>query len=382
MDDDKKTLRSGNSRVLKTIAAMGAAIFTPGRASLQRAFDHQPLSPRDDYQKPNSHYGPEPLPPTRIYPPMPRAVVSIAGARSSIEDAVREAVAAAGGIEEIERGQTVMIKPNITAPTIRDYYPGRITTNPEVVRALIRLVKERGAHALVGDRGFTMSELAFHSTGFAKVCKQEGAEAMPWNRSEYKWFFPHQRHWSNGFRVPIALTRADHFINVPVLKNHESTNAEFTCCLKAFVGVCHPDDRHQRGPNALHRRNISEKIAELNLAATPLINVVDATQIMVRGGPGDGLMQGDLLYRNGVWREPNLIIASRDRVACDSLALATLKRYGADLNVDRPYVTKSVWDQTQIHYAAELGIGQAEPAMITIEDVKVQVFDEIKDNWV
>jgi uncharacterized protein (DUF362 family) len=293
--------------------------------------------------------------------------------------AVREAVEAAGGLAEIEPGQRAFIKPNIVGPVL---LPGRITTNPHVVRAVIRLVKERGAHAIVGDRGLIMPELTFRVTGFSWACHREDAEAFRWSRAEYVRFFPNKRHWSKGFRMPKILQEVDHFINVPVLKNHESTNAEYTCCLKSFVGVCHPEDRGGQGADRFHVNNISEKIAELNLCAKPLMNIVDATKTMVRGGPGDSWIQGDRLYTVALWDKPGLVLASRDRVACDSVALSVLKLYGAENKVDRPYVAKSVWDQVQIYYAAELGLGQAEPDKITIEDIKVPRFDEIRAHWV
>ena len=38
-------------------------------------------------------------------------------------------------------------------------------------------------------------------------------------------------------------------------------------------------------------------------------------------------------------------------------------------------------DQSQIYYSAELGIGQADPGMITVEDVKAPFFDEITAHW-
>jgi uncharacterized protein (DUF362 family) len=322
--------------------------------------------------------GPDPLPPTRVYPAMPRAVVAARGVTDSIEAAVREAVIAAGGMDEIERGQTVMIKPNMCGPALGERYPGRITTNPEVVRAVIRICQERGASRIyVGDRAMFWTDTAMHTAGFAKVCKEEGAIAFPWDKSPYVLFMPGKRHWSKGFHIPRILTQVDHFINVPLLKNHGIMNsgAEFTCCLKSFVGVCLPKDRHLGGADELHTKNTGEKIAELNLSLKPTINVVDATEIMVSGGP-DGMSK-----KRSVWARPNTILASKDRVACDSLAVAMLKRYGAAANVGNAYVSKSVWDQVQIYYAAELGLGQADPANITIEDVNVPLMDEIKQNW-
>ncbi len=319
--------------------------------------------------------GPDPLPPTRVYPPMPDALVSVTGVRDSVEATVREAVMAAGGLDEIEGGQRVLIKPNICGPAIGEKYPGRITTSPEVVRACIRLVKERGAEVIVSDRAMVGTELAFRTSGIARVCSEEGVEAFPWTRAGYVRFFPEMRHWSQGFRIPRILTEVDHFINVPLLKNHASPGAQFTCCLKAYVGICLPLDRHQEGPDALHTNNISEKIAELNLCVKPLINVVDATEIMVKGGP-DGLKR-----KESIWVQPDLILASKDRVACESVALAVLRRYGAEHKVDLPYMKIGVWDQPAIYYSAELGLGQAEPHRIKIEDINVPLMDEIKDYW-
>jgi len=227
---------------------------------------------------------------------------------------------------------------------------------------------------MVGDRGTFADEKALVECGYLRVCKDEGAEAFPWIRDEYTRFFPGKRHWSKGFRWPKAVLDADHFINVPVLKNHEVTAAEFSCCLKAFVGLCHPEDRWQKGPDALHAKNIGEKIAELNLCKKPAINIVDATTIMVNGGPGGH-------SRNSMWAEANLILASKDRVACDSVALAALKYYGAEKKVNKPYVGKSVRDNVQIYYAAEIGVGQADPAQITIEDVQAPNFDHIRGEW-
>jgi uncharacterized protein (DUF362 family) len=313
--------------------------------------------------------GPVPLSPTRTYPEMAATTVAIVGVKGSIENAVREAVAASGGMGDFEKGQKVMIKPNVTGPD------KSITTNPEVIRAVIRLVKERGCHAMVGDRSAFSDLHAMKICGYEQVCQEEGAELYPWINSDYLRFFPKQRYWTDGFRFPKILTEVDHWINVPVLKNHQSTSAEFTCCLKAFVGVCHPEDRFQKGDNALHQQNISEKIAELNLCSRPVLNIVDATNIMVHGGP-DGILA------KPIWVRSDLILASRDRVACDSLALAALKLYGAEHKVKLPYVQKSVWDKVQIYRAAELGIGQADPRMITIVDINVPEFSSIKANWI
>ena len=370
-----KRVKEFNRRqfVKSALVATGFSLAYPACFAGLEPDEHLRLNKR--LKSEGTNIGPDPLPPTRIYPSMPKAIVAAAGVTSSIEAAVREAVMAAGGLDEIEPGQTIMIKPNMCGPAIGDKFPGRITTNPEVLRAVIKILKERKPSKIyVGDRSMFETNLAFVSSGFARVCQEEKVIGLPWTRCEYIRFYPKKRHWSKGFRIPKILKEVDHFVNVPLLKNHSL--ADFTCCQKAYVGVCLPLDRHQEGPDAFHTKNIGEKIAELNLAVKPTINIVDAVTIMVKGGPG-GATRKDC-----IWCNANLILASKDRVACDSGALAALKRYGAENKVDLHYVKTSVWDQPSIYYAGELGIGQADPRNITIEDLKAPRWDEIKSNWV
>jgi uncharacterized protein (DUF362 family) len=370
MRDDFHFLRR---HFLKSAAGLAAtAAFAPGCFLTQR-IPGEPLHFKQRMAANNLDHTPI-VPPPRIYPAMPDAVVAVRGVKGSIMDAVREAVIAAGGLDEIRPGQTVIIKPNMCGPAIGDHYPGRITTNPEVLRAVIRLVKERGGKITVSDRAMFGTELAFRDTGFARICKEEMVEGLPWTRVEYVWFKPGKRHWSRGFRVPKPLLDADHFINVPLLKNHGVGGADFTGCMKSYVGTAMPLDRHFEGPDALHTMNISEKVAEMNLSKKPTINIVDAITIMVNGGP-------DGLSKKSLWVDANMILASKDRVACDTVGLATLRRFGEEKGVKLPYVDKPVWDQTQIYYGAELGLGQADPAHIRIEDVRVPNFDQIKGAW-
>ncbi len=376
-------------------AAAGACAYSALAPSLVHARDLKDYPAYYLGNKIGQLDGPKPLAPTRVYPDMDQATVGMAGiTRNKLKGldfekvlaAVREVVEAAGGLDEIEPGQRVMIKPNIVGPIA---VPGeRITTNPLVVRAVIRLVKERGAHAMVGDQGIRLKEMPFLTAltwrmyGIARACKREGAEAYPWHLSEYVWFHPNKRHWSKGFRFPKILQDVDHFINVPILKNHETTTAQFTCCMKAYVGLLHPEDRGGQGLDKFHENNISEKIAELNMCVKPLINIVDATRIMLRGGPGDGIIMGDPTYKVALFDNADLVLASKDRVACDSTALSVLKLHAAEKGVKREYVGKSVRDQVQLYYGAQLGLGQCEPDQISIEDIKVPRLDEIKANWV
>ena len=122
MESNRKSQKYNRRKFIKAIGfGAVAAGVSPGCTSPKKAIKLL-LDP-----------GPEPLPPTRVYPAMPRALVSISGVGDSLEKTLREAVLAAGGLAEIEKGQRVMIKPNVTGPSLNPTQ--RITTNPEVIRA-------------------------------------------------------------------------------------------------------------------------------------------------------------------------------------------------------------------------------------------------------
>src|SRR3990167_2290672 len=64
-------------------------------------------------------------------------------------DAVKRAVDLVGGINEFAKpGMKVLLKPNLLS--VRRPEEG-VDTHPEVVRAIVRLVKEAGARPIIGD---------------------------------------------------------------------------------------------------------------------------------------------------------------------------------------------------------------------------------------
>src|SRR5829696_8520928 len=115
----------------------------------------------------------------------PPATVAIAHtsekhrSRERVLGLVREAVDLLGGISRfVQPGQTVLLKPNQTV-----FYSAEegCTTDPLVVGALIRLVKEAGAARVqVGESsGDMFSSLeAMRVSGMAAVAEREGAELL------------------------------------------------------------------------------------------------------------------------------------------------------------------------------------------------------------
>jgi uncharacterized protein (DUF362 family) len=123
--------------------------------------------------------------------------------------------------------------------------------------------------------------------------------------------------------------------------------------LKNFVGATHFRQR----PYFVDRTHWEEVIAELNLAYTPDLHIVDGTRVMVEGGPWRGLA-----------REANLVIATGDRIAADVAGLGVLKHYSELLQIKEV----DVWDQRQVKRAMELGLGITKESGIVLEEMDLE----------
>jgi len=91
--------------------------------------------------------------------------------------------------------------------------------------------------------------------------------------------------------------------------------------------------------------------------------VMDGIRAFVDGGPE----RGEVV-------EPNLLLASRDRVALDAVGVAVLRIYGA-----KGHVAKGkVFDQEQIRRAAELGVGIGSAKDIRLVPLNEECKDDVQ----
>jgi uncharacterized protein (DUF362 family) len=332
--------------------------------------------------------------------PVGTATVGIARNLLSTELMVRKAIELAGGLGDIKAGDTVCIKPNITGPYVPIVLNHRIYTDPKVLRAVIRAVKDRTA-----AKNITVAEAtAFNlntklwawETGHIAVCNDEGVNFVGWETGDYTYVFSKEwKYIEKPLRMPTCLLDGTfkHFIGVPFLKNHEmvpGTDVDYTCCIKQHVGVCNPIDRiggqglfdTTSTPAYLlgiHSKYLGEIAAELHLMVPKhTMDIVDATDCILTGGPA---------LVNMTVGHPNVVIASRDTVAADSLAVAIL-RYHASITknvntgelIDKPYVNKSVWAQAQIVRAQQLNLGRIK-SKIVVKQSGVLEMSKILAKW-
>jgi len=224
--------------------------------------------------------------PTRAIPPDPRwpaAVVARAGASGVMLDAaaiaglVGAAVRGVGGIGRfVRRGDSVLVKPNMAW----DRTPEQgANTHPEVVAAVVRLCRDAGARRVV------VAEVPVHDA--ARTAVRSGIEAAARHAGAEFIVPPHAGFTMTAiggavldrWEVFAPALAADVLINVPVVKEHSLSR--LTCGLKNLYGFLGGN----RGN--LHQR-IHVAIVDLAAAFRPALTVVDATRVMMRGGPQGG----------------------------------------------------------------------------------------------
>jgi uncharacterized protein (DUF362 family) len=258
---------------------------------------------------------------------------------------VAEAIALIGGVDRLAvRGKTVLVKPNVVSSD-----PPPTTTNPAVVAAVVRLLIDAGARrVIVGE----MSGLArlptsrnLEETGVAKAARDAGADVITFDDGEWIEIEPPEGRLVKRIHVAKPVYDADIFVNVPVVKTH--AYAGYSICLKNLVGITHPRYR----PYRINASKWEELVAEMNLAAHPVVNVVDATTCMIAGGPVGGTAA-----------TTNVIMASGDRVAADVVGLALISHFGQWEKV----ASQGVWEQRQIRHAQALGVGLADPSRLAL----------------
>ena len=279
---------------------------------------------------------------------------------STMAAATRTAIGLAGGLEFIQPGQTVLIKPNICCPGA---HPA--TTSPEVLSTVLELVRQRGpARLIVGDQTFYVQSTVANvrRSGLETAVRAHGAEFVAFDdlpRKDLR--LPAARHWPDGYKIPAMLDQVQHVINLACVKTH--VLARYTMAMKNFIGVIDADSRRyyhgirtQQGYDAF-----AALIAEMSLAIRPSLHILDGTSAFVAGGPADGITV-----------HPRLVIASRDLIATDVTGLAVLRHHGTGPDIQG----HSPWTQPKIRYGVALGLGVKALAEI---DVRAEGVQEIAD---
>ncbi len=217
-----------------------------------------------------------------------------------IREKVREAIEAIGGMKRfVKPGNLVIVKPNLVISMTSDT---GATTDLRVSKAVVDLVREQGARAIIAESCGTGgdTEKVFRTTGYDKL-RDRGYEVVDFKKIQNVEVPIPNAHVVEKVMVPELIRQADVIINIPKIKTHDQLG--MSGALKNMKGGLAEKEK-----NRLHKEGLSQGIAEINVILRPALTVVDG----IIGQEGLGPVFGEPV-------QMNLIIAGDDPVAVDTV---------------------------------------------------------------
>ena len=201
---------------------------------------------------------------------------------SGLSGHIESLLAPLGGLSSfVSRGSKVLIKPNL----LTDRHPDEaITTHPEVVRHLVRMVRDCGGVPRVGDSPAPTVKLSrvHEKTGFLDMCR---GEDVPLLNMEKSGSVELQR---DGYTFHIAkpVMDADVIISVPKVKTHVLT--VLTAGVKNMYGTIpgfQKPNLHKKHPSV---PDFGGLVAAVCRSVPPALSLADAVVGLQGDGPGTG----------------------------------------------------------------------------------------------
>lgn len=242
------------------------------------------------------------------------------------------------------KDKNVALKANYNSA---DPFPA--STHLETLGTIVESVKDSGAKEIILAERSGMGETreVLESMGVLALAEDKGFKVTVLDEEDIDGWIKIEgegNHWVNGFYISKIFVEADKVVQTCCLKAHRF-GGHFTLSLKNSVGLV-----AKRVPGNLYNYmgelHISpyqrRMIAEINNHYDVDLIIMDAMKAFVDNGP-----------EQGTTVEPNLMLASNDRVAIDAVGVAILRHYGTTRDISKG----DIFDLAQINRAAALGVG-------------------------
>ena len=228
----------------------------------------------------------------------PYAMAREALAAAGLGTLITSSMSGAPGVLSGAGQPCIALKPNLV---VSKPASSGATTHPEIVRAVIDYLREKGFEHIsimegswVGDR----TSKAFEVAGYTRLANSLNVSLIDLQLDSWRRYDA-----GGGFKIAVCdrAMKADFIINLPVIKGHCQTTV--TCALKNLKG-CMPDEEKSR----FHELGLHEPIARLNCVLKPGFILADG-------------ICGDLDFEEGGNPVPmNRVVAALDPVLMDAYA--------------------------------------------------------------
>lgn len=215
--------------------------------------------------------------------------------------ATRKAIELAGGITSFIRPMSeVLVKPNLLLAVEPE---SAVDTHPEVVRAVIKLLKEIKCQVYLGDGpcvwGNQIDKIreVYLRSGMKQVCDEENIQLVNFDK----------RRWRKKFPLTTWLDHCDYLISIPKFKTHSFTI--LTGAIKNLFGLVCGTYKTELHKQYFRPDNFSKILVDILEEVKPALTVIDGIDALEGEGPGT----------SGKLRTMGLLLAGADCVALDSI---------------------------------------------------------------
>lgn len=262
-------------------------------------------------------------------------IVSIVKVKEDdVEGAVREAIDLLGGIRAVTPGQNrILLKPNLVAPD-RNY-----TTNPEVVRAVAKIMKDAGKKVMIGEGSAAadnfnffgneqfitrkaeilnaMQQHVFDTLGYSEIAKSLDIPLINLHTGEIIEIPLDGGLIAKTIKIHKMLSEVDLVCSIPIMKTH--VLATVTLAMKNLIGL-YPGTEYYAMRTLLHDRalekgsvGVAYEVIDINCSVKTGLSIIDATMAMEGNGPTEGTPV-----------EMGLIIAGTSALATDMVGASIM----------------------------------------------------------
>ncbi len=215
--------------------------------------------------------------------------------------AAKKAIDLIGGIASFVKPQSkVLVKPNLLMAKEPEF---GIDTHPEVVRAVVRILKGINCKIFLGDGPSVWGnqienvDEVYEKSGMKKVSQEEGIELVEFDK----------RRWRGKFPLTTWLDECDYLVSVPKFKTHDFTI--LTGAIKNLFGLVPGTYKTELHKNYSAPEDFAKILVDIYAETKPALTIVDGIVAMEGDGPATG----------GKARNTGLLFAGFDCVALDSI---------------------------------------------------------------
>ncbi len=213
---------------------------------------------------------------------------------------VKEAIELLGGISAFVKPRSkVLIKPNLLLEVKPET---SITTHPEFVRAIVRILKGIDCRVSLGDSPSVFGDLkdvfkVYECTGMKRIAEEEAITLIGFNKS-FK---------QDYFILAESSKEYDYMVNLPKFKTHEYMI--LTGAVKNLFGLIPGTFKLECHKNFHQPERFAKVLLDVYQAVRPALTIVDGISGIEGNGPAT----------SGTKRDFGLIVAGVDCVAIDSV---------------------------------------------------------------